>query len=156
VRDYLGLRWPGWRPVARWVGGVALAGLAYDLLGRALGRPLVPPVMVESWRTADWRALFYVAIVVAAPLVEETLFRGFFFAGLAGSRFGPTLAIALPAAVWTLLHVQYDAFDQSFVFVLGLVLGVARWRTGSLATCLVAHGLVNLVATLEVAAVAGG
>ncbi len=152
VRDYLGLRWTGWRPVARWLGGMALLAVAYDLLARALDRPVVPPFMVEGWRTADWRALFWVAVVVAAPLVEEALFRGFFFAGLAGlagSRFGPTFAIAIPAVVWTLLHLQYDAFDLSFVFVLGLLLGLARWRTGSLATCLIAHGLLNLGSMFE-------
>ncbi|MGH9465195.1 MAG: lysostaphin resistance A-like protein, partial [Thermoanaerobaculia bacterium] len=142
-------------PVARWVGAVALVAIAYDLTARALGRPLVPTVMLEAWRTADWPALFWVAMVVAAPLVEEVLFRGFFFAGLVRSRFGPTLAIVLPAVVWTLLHLQYDAFDLSFVLVLGLVLGLARWRSGSLATCFVAHGFVNLVAMLEMVAIGG-
>ncbi len=146
---YLALRWPGGRAMARWLGAVALVAIAYDLVARALDRPLVPPVMLDAWETANWRAVFWAAVVVAAPLVEEALFRGFFFAGLERSRLGPTFAIALPAVVWTLLHLQYDAFDLSFVLVLGLVLGAARWRTGSLVTCLVAHGLINAVAMLE-------
>ncbi len=148
---YLALAWPGWWPVARWMGAMAAVAIIYDLLARALDRPLVPTVMLDAWRTTDWPALFWAAVVVAAPLVEEALFRGFFFAGLERSRFGPTLATVLPAVVWTLLHLQYDAFDLSFV----LVLGLARWRTGSLATCLLAHGLVNLVAMIEMVLVGG-
>jgi membrane protease YdiL (CAAX protease family) len=155
VREALALAWPGWRALAVWVGAAAAVGAGYDALARAVSRPVVPPVMVEAWRTADWRAALCVGVVVAAPLLEEALFRGFLFTGLAASRLGLPLAIVLPAAAWALLHVQYDAFDLSFIFVLGVLLGVARWRSGSLAACLAAHVVLNLVATIQVALLAG-
>lgn len=153
IREYLALRWPGWKPLLAWLGVVALLAAGYDLAARLLGRPLVPTVMLEAWQTADWRAPFLVALLAGAPAIEETLFRGFFFTGLAESRLGPTLAIVLPAVLWSLLHLQYDAFDLSFVLLGGLALGLARWKSGSLLPCLLAHGVINLVATLEMAAI---
>jgi membrane protease YdiL (CAAX protease family) len=51
------------------------------------------------------------------------------------------------------MHVQYDAFGITLVFALGLLLGVARARTGSLVVPLLMHSAANLVATIETAVI---
>jgi len=87
--------------------------------------------------------------MVAAPLGEETLFRGFFFQGLLRSRLGAPGAIALSSLFWALIHVQYDAYGIATIFVTGLFLGYARLKTQSLYVPIFLHSLNNLGATLE-------
>ena len=82
---------------------------------------------------------------------EEILFRGFLFEGFRQSRIGVMGTIGLMAFVWALLHLQYGVYDIATVFVLGLVLGIARFKTDSLWSPLLMHSFVNLIATLEVA-----
>lgn len=148
---YLGYRRPALGQVLGW--GAATVGfmVGYDLLGQALGRPLVPQVMVDIYRTAGSVPLLVVALAVAAPLLEETLFRGFLLPGLAASRIGPAGAIVVTGLLWAGVHLQYDLFDMGSILVLGIAFGWARWRTGSTTLTMVLHALVNLVATAEMA-----
>jgi membrane protease YdiL (CAAX protease family) len=92
--------------------------------------------------------LAFVLAVVAAPVSEELLFRGFLYGGLAQSRIGPIGAIAVTSALWALVHIQYAWPILIQIFVYGAVFGVARWRTGSLWPSLVAHALINLYAAV--------
>ena len=97
--------------------------------------------------------MFILAIVVAAPVIEEILFRGFMFRGIASSPLGVTGAILMTAALWALLHVQYDWFGIGTIFLAGLFLGIVRARTRSTLLTTLLHALANLVATAEVAIV---
>jgi membrane protease YdiL (CAAX protease family) len=66
--------------------------------------------------------------VVFAPLFEEALFRGFVYEGFARSRAGVAGAIILTSIGWAALHFYYAGFEMATIFVLGLVLGVVRWK----------------------------
>ena len=140
--------------LCRWLLYLVAVIILSDLVTLSLNRPLVPEVMVDMYRTCQVKPLFWVALVVAAPVAEESLFRGFMFRGMAASRLGPAGAIVLTSLLWAMLHIQYDWYGIVSVFVLGLVLGVARHRTGSLYAPIVMHGLSNLVATIESAMLA--
>ena len=48
------------------------------------------------------------------------------------------------------LALQYDLYGVATIFVSGLLLGYARLKTGSLYPTLFLHGLMNLIATVEV------
>ena len=52
------------------------------------GRPDIPDFMVTAWHSAGFMPLLWIAVIIAAPLGEEILFRGFLFAGIAKSRLG--------------------------------------------------------------------
>jgi membrane protease YdiL (CAAX protease family) len=91
-----------------------------------------------------------------APLAEETLFRGFMFEGLQRSRAGAWGAIIITSAVWTAIHMQYEIGGLAQIFVAGIVLGVARWRTRSLWAPICLHAFMNLVATVETALIVAG
>jgi len=106
----------------------------------------------EVYDTSVWPVLFGIAVVVFAPAFEETFFRGFLFAGLRQSPIGTAGAVALTAAMWTLLHIQYEASGMSIIFFLGIVLGIVRYKTGSLWTVILIHALWNLFAVLGAAA----
>ena len=149
ISAYLGLEWPRVSDILRWF--MILLGLiaAMDLLSWALGRPVVPEPMIPMFRTAGSLPLILLALVVAAPLAEEFLFRGFIFTGLLNSRLGAIGAIGFTALTWGAIHLQYDAYGIAAVMVIGILFGLVRWRTGSLWLCVLIHGLMNGSATIE-------
>ena len=125
--------------------------LASDALTTILGRPLVPDVMVQTYRTAGILPVYWLALVVAAPLFEEVLFRGFLLEGLRHSRLGPVGAVVLTSLAWVAVHQQYGPYELATIFVVGLVLGTARVTSGSLYPSLLIHAGFNLVATIQTA-----
>jgi hypothetical protein len=87
-------------------------------------------------------------VILVGPISEELLFRGFAYGGLAQSRIGPIGAILFTSTIWAVVHFQYAWPIIGQIFVYGLVLGVARWRTGSLWPPLAMHVLINLYAVI--------
>ena len=152
VRDYLSLRWPGLRTLLLWMLAGAGFWAAFDALALLLDRPL-PQSMANVYVSAGSYALLYVAVgllfvavAVFVPVFEEALFRGFLFPGWSRSPLRISGTIALTAALWASLHLQYDAFEIGGLFLYGILLGTARQRTGSLIVPLALHGLAKMVA----------
>jgi len=151
VSEYLGLRAVTVGVFAKWSVLLLLMVAVSDGLTMLLGRPVVPEVMQEAYRTAGFTPLLWVAVVLIAPVEEETLFRGFIFTGLKHSRLGSVGAVLLTSLAWSLIHVQYDAYGIGTVFVSGLLLGYARFKTGSVYLTVWLHALMNFIATVETA-----
>ena len=128
----------------------ALIAIA-DFITVFTGRPIVPEFMQKAYATADPLWVFWIALVVAAPLFEEVFFRGFLFAGLASSAVRPAGAIIVTALVWAVIHLQYDTYEIGLIVCFGLALGAARVATDSLIVPFVMHATMNLVATIETA-----
>lgn len=125
-----------------------------DVASHLTGRDVVPPFVIEAYKHArDSGALIPLAIamVIAAPAMEEFLFRGFLLPGLATARFGMPGAIALTSLAWASMHIQYEMFFIAQIFLFGLVLGWLRWRSGSTTLTLGLHALVNLSALTQTA-----
>lgn len=148
--DYLGLRLPTARQTLGAFALLAVFNLSYDQLTRLLNRPLVPDFMLSAYRTAHGLPGLYLAVVVAAPVFEELLFRGFLLPGLR-PVLGAVFAALLSSVAFALPHLQYDLFDMSAVFVLGLLFAGVRFWTGSTLLTIALHAITNLVATLQVA-----
>ncbi len=151
VSEYLALRPVTGSQLLRWLGITVALIVLVDGVSRLLGRTVVPDFMMSAYRTATLIPLFWVALVAAAPIFEEVLFRGFLFQGVQASNLGPWGAVVITSLVWTLVHVQYDWFELANIFVLGLLLGAARLRTASIYPSPAIHAFINLVATAEVA-----
>jgi hypothetical protein len=105
-------------------------------------------VMINLYKTANWKPLVWVALIVGAPVYEEIFMRGFLFAGWQKSltTHGAIVAISL---IWTFMHVQYGPVQWSIIFTMGIVLGYARAWTGSLYAPIAMHALNNTMATIE-------
>jgi membrane protease YdiL (CAAX protease family) len=88
----------------------------------------------------------WIDVVVAAPLGEEIVFRGFLYRGWARS---PRAVVPAVAVISALLHVHYDWFSILEIFLVGLVLGWARWRSGSTILTFALHAFNNTWATVE-------
>jgi len=95
--------------------------------------------------------LLWFAFVIVAPAGEEMLFRGFLYRGWASATRTAWPAILVIAAVWAGFHIQYDWFGILQVFLVGLLFGWIRWRSGSTALTIFLHGLLNAWATLQTA-----
>jgi len=151
VRDYLGLYWPSAKVCAGWTAAILVLVAAGDGLSIALGRPLVPDVMVQIYQGASSLPVLWLGVIIGAPIGEEILFRGFLFRGLQHSRLGGMGAVLVTSVVFALIHIQYDAYGMVLVLVTGLVLALARLKTGSLLLCMLMHAATNLVASVEIA-----
>lgn len=115
----------------------AAFAVAYQLAGI--------PVPAEVGLTlADWRMWSYpLALVVVAPIAEEMLFRGLLFAALAPVLKRPKLVIGATALLWALIHVGQGWAKVVALIPVGLVLGAARYRTGSLRPGIAGHMALN-------------
>lgn len=84
-----------------------------------------------------------VMTVVAAPILEEMLFRGAFLETIR-SRWGATIAIVVSAALFGLIH----GIPQQVInaFLVGLVLGYIYVVTESLVAVIVLHAINNGIA----------
>jgi membrane protease YdiL (CAAX protease family) len=152
--DYLALYWPRRADLIVGVAMIAVLLPLGDLSSWLSGRDLVPPAVVDAYRTArssGTLVMLAIALIVAAPLMEELLFRGFLFPGYAKSRLGPWGAIVLTSAGWAAMHVQYETFYIVQIFVLGCVFGWLRWSSGSTLLTIILHAIVNTAALVQVA-----
>jgi membrane protease YdiL (CAAX protease family) len=149
VYDYLALHRLGVRPIGRWLLVLLAFAIACDGVTWFVGRPIVPDVMIHACQTAVVPPLLWLALIVAAPVSEEFLFRGFLFRGLEGTALGPVGTVTLTSLLWSTVHLQYDLYAIGIIFLAGLLFGYARWVTGSLMPSLLMHALMNLLATVQ-------
>ena len=150
LRHYLALNAISWRMLFFAVILTLLMTLAIDLVSGLFNRPM-PNTVIETYRSADHLLLFWLAVVVAAPVFEELFFRGFLHASIANTRLGVAGAIVIPAAVWAIIHLQYESFEMAIIFSMGMLLGLARWITKSLYAPILIHALNNFISNLQVA-----
>jgi membrane protease YdiL (CAAX protease family) len=151
IKAYLGLETVGWKTALIWFGVTALAIVLSDGLTYLLDRPVTPDFLVRTYETAEILPLFLLALVLFGPMFEEVLFRGFMFAGIRRSRLGVPGAVVITALLWAAIHLQYDLYGIATIFALGIVLGAARARSGSLVLTFALHAAINLVAVTQVA-----
>ena len=143
VRSYLGLK-----SIPKKTFLILLAVLiGLVMLSSALDQVLHVPqdtgFTVDAYKTTTWPALLWIAVVVFAPLFEESFFRGFVFVGLKQTRIGAVGAIALTSLTWALLHLQYNIYGMATILVLGIAFGIIRLKTGSLWSTLFLHSMWN-------------
>jgi hypothetical protein len=67
---FLGFRPVGWRGILFACGAMGMFIAVTDPLNVWLGRPLVPPFMLEAYATAPLPALLFLAVAIAAPATE--------------------------------------------------------------------------------------
>ena len=152
---FLRLRATSAKSIALWCSIVVAFVAASDLTSLAFGRPVVADFMVQAYSSAP-AILIVLAIVVAAPLFEEIFFRGFLMSALEARGLSAAAGAVVSAALWAVIHLQYDFYNVVVIFLTGLLLAAARIKTGSVIPCLFMHTLGNAIATVETALVAEG
>jgi uncharacterized protein len=156
--EYLGLDVPRWRDVAIAAAALFVVIAAADAVTFALGKDMLPAFQLELHRTAEAEGTLpwlWLAIIVAAPVGEELLFRGFMFRGFVHEPRDALPAILVIALIWSILHVQYDWFGTAQVFLIGVLFGFVRWRSGSTTLVILLHMMLNLESVVETVIVMG-
>jgi membrane protease YdiL (CAAX protease family) len=154
---------PGGEPLPRTLGLVRPAAVAVALaapLGLVVG--LFPSWVTEA--LSDWlpeplvnqligegldgsvRSLVLtgVMVCVSAPICEELVFRGYLWAACERSGAPRWVAWVVTTLLFTLYHL--DPAQMIGVLPIALVLGWARWRTGSVWPGMVVHFANNALA----------
>jgi membrane protease YdiL (CAAX protease family) len=140
--EYLALNWPGLGDSLRAFAVMAIL-LAVEIA-----------VLGSGWSTdpiaaGGGKAGLLVLLIggcIAAPIMEEFVFRGFMFRGWSESFLGPIGAIVLTSAIWAAYHTQYDWSQRSWIFLAGLALCTFRWRTNSTWLTVILHSANNIFA----------
>jgi membrane protease YdiL (CAAX protease family) len=156
--DYLALTLPKGRDVSLGAICMILFLSAWDLASHQFDIPITPSFVIDlyiSARDTGTIVLLVLALCVAAPITEEFAVRGFLYRGWSESRFGAAGAIVLSAVVWATIHSQYSWYFIGEVFLIGLLLGYWRYRSGPTWLAVMLHSLSNAVALIEAVWFAG-
>jgi len=151
---FLGFRPVGCRAILIACGAIGTFIAITDPLNVWLGRPLVPPFMLEAYATARVPALLFLAVAIAAPVTEELAFRGLLFGALRARGISIGVTVAVTSVLFAVIHTQYDAWDMSLVFLMGLLFAGARAQFNSVIPSMAMHGFANAVAFMETAFIA--
>jgi membrane protease YdiL (CAAX protease family) len=100
------------------------------------------------WHNAPWYidAMRVIGVGLLGPIMEELVFRGLFFGYLGRTRLDVRISIALLAAGWALMHMMYTPGVIAVIFIFGLLLGAARWKTKSIYVPIAMHIAWNMYA----------
>ncbi|MGH9737260.1 MAG: lysostaphin resistance A-like protein [Candidatus Acidiferrales bacterium] len=162
-RDHLPF-WPtiGWRPLrprtvsraaAHFWFIVAGVGLAFLVAGASALFPPSHPLPIEKiFATRPLTILFMATAVLVAPLVEETIFRGYLYP-VAARSFGVVGGIIFTGAVFGLLHGSQlwgGWWQIGLLVIVGIVFTFARAATRTNVSSFLLHISYNGVQVLGV------
>ena len=119
-----------------------VAAMAKDVLP-----DLQPQETVKAFKSAEGlpvKVMMGIAAVIVAPLVEETVFRGFIYGVLKRYTDGWFAALC-SSLLFAIVHMHLGSLVPLFVLALGLC--AAYERTGSLLVPMWMHALFNGVST---------
>jgi membrane protease YdiL (CAAX protease family) len=149
--EWLGLRWPGWKwslliapagVLGMWAFFAGLDASGYMKWIESFGVEAVQDTVKILQKSDDpsTLALMAFAAVVAAPICEEIVFRGYLY-GIAKKFAGPWAAAVCTALVFGAAHGSLAALLPLFVF--GLLLVLVYERTGSIWAPMALHFCFN-------------
>ena len=138
------------------------AGMALQVLVALITAPLIiwifgdnPPEqsvseIAGSSSTLTEQLLVIIALAVAAPIIEEVIYRGMLLSTLR-RRFGVWTSILISAVIFGGVHAVLDPGSIAAVpglTLLGAVFAYAALRTGDLSLPIALHSGVNLLAAI--------
>jgi membrane protease YdiL (CAAX protease family) len=143
LKDYMAFYRVQLATVFKWLGILAAFVILTEGAAALLRLDFGGDSMLALYHATDSLWLFWVAAVLAAPLFEEVMFRGFLFRGFQASFLGTGGTIVLTALLWAAMHVQYNLYGMGLIAATGVLFGTARARTGSLVVPMALHATLN-------------
>ncbi|MEM0970177.1 MAG: CPBP family intramembrane glutamic endopeptidase [Verrucomicrobiota bacterium] len=132
IPSFLALHRFSWWHLPLWLVVTYGAALLHTWAAPHFSKDEIPEFMVDAYQSTDSMLLLALAIAGMAPLFEEVFFRGFLFTGWQHTWLKIAGTAILTSFLWTIIHVQYGWFELSWIFLLGLLLGLARHLSRSL------------------------
>jgi len=144
---------------------VVAAGIWYAIelvLAALLHPPLQPTAELAKQASGGNFIAFFLLAAVAAPILEEIVFRGFLFNALRSTfhqgrvfawlngnkRAADFLAVTTSAAIFSLQHMQFHPVTMLLLFLMGWYLAEVYRRTGTLWTGILLHAINNGIAVI--------
>lgn len=90
--------------------------------------------------TKNFSYLFYIKMVIIAPILEEIIFRGYILNGFL-TRYKPILAISLASFFFAFFH--FNIYQFIYTFFLGFFCGWYFYKTRNLLSCIFIHSSFN-------------
>ena len=140
ITEVLAIRAAPAQQFAKWLGIFILVMAGIEVLGLILP-DLHSDFMDKVMRSVTDKAGLIIGVGIMAPIFEELLLRGLLLHSVRRIS-NEHIAIAVSAFVFTILHLQYEVLIMLLILPLGVVLGYARTRTGSILVPIVLH-IVN-------------
>ncbi len=153
-----GLSRPKWTDILYALGGFISYFLLYAAIA-VIAKALFPSLNLEQSQEVGFETakeagqLIYVfiSLVLIPPVVEEILFRGFLYTGLA-SKWKKWVAAVVTSVIFAMAHLQFGSGAPLLwvaaidTFALSLVLVYLREKTGGLGAPIALHMLKNGIA----------
>ena len=147
------LGWGGWALII--VGFVGITLVFYQLFFLALGlnprdyEGVVEKTMAGISVEPKMFPIVAISAIVAAPIVEEFVFRGAFFAALVASPVGRIGALLITSGLFAVVHATGAYWPNlCMIFFMGLFLGLLMLRFSSIWLTIICHGTWNAVQTV--------
>lgn len=138
---FLGLHVPKPLQLLKWFGLFALLMLCIELLA-SLSPVFQTDFMQVVVGSTTNLAVLVLGVAVLGPLFEEFLLRGLLFGSLR-HIVDEHASVALTAGVFALMHLQYSLPIMMLILPMGVVLGYARSRSGSIWVPVLLHMVNN-------------
>lgn len=136
-------------------GGLIAAGIAGTLVDQAFGvEEQTSNIPVDRLDGVAQFLVFFVAVAVVTPIIEELFFRGLLYRSFLKRGTSAVAAVAMTTLVFVVPHLSAADSWASFtslavsIGVLGLAFNLAALVTGRLGAAIVAHLVVNGTAVL--------
>lgn len=144
--DFLGLRLPSIKRTLPWLGLFILLALLIELLS-SISPTFRTDFMQNVLASTSNITLLLIGVGIMAPLFEELLLRGLLFGSVRYMR-DEHMTVAITAGVFALMHLQYNWAIMLLIVPMGVVLGYARSRSGSIWVPMLLHLLNNSIGVL--------
>jgi membrane protease YdiL (CAAX protease family) len=152
---YLGLVWPRWYHIIISVALFVAFRLGLEALSSSPSGARASAESISAYRAIMGNpvalAFYWITVVVKAPVTEEIIVRGFLQRGWSESSIGTGSAIFLSTLVFALAHTQYALPSIALIFLIGLVLSLIRWWTGSILLTILLHASWNFTNVVQTA-----
>jgi membrane protease YdiL (CAAX protease family) len=116
------------------------------VVGAAQMQTYENPVVIKDWSAFIYAAfVYFLDYMRTTAILEETLFRGFFWGILRRSGIPTVVVLIVQAALFSLVHLWkwYSIELLISAFVIGLLQGIIASRTRSLAPAMAFHAATD-------------
>lgn len=108
----------------------------------------------RNYHSLQTKSTYYLSVIhalVAAPIIEEILYRRIFLHQFL-KQYPSWLAIALSTFIFVIPHIQTIIYPESFIpyFITGLFLGIVYYKTKSVSLCIISHFILNAITYLPI------
>jgi hypothetical protein len=90
--------------------------------------------------------IYFFLMVIITPIVEEIVYRGFLF-NLLLKKYSVKIAFIASSLIFALIHLRFAGIG--FLFLYGLFLGYAYFKTKSLIAPILAHFTINFLSSFS-------